>query len=214
LTGVVFTKEGIIGTASRREQRKEQTRRRLIEAADRLFRRQGFEATTVEAIADAADVAKGTFFNYFQNKEGVLVAILHARLEEAVAECPSPSEPTVQRIYTMLDRVQEALDPYCRMLPHLLMHTMAPRRPKKPAERRRQPLMSVIRRILEEGEARGEVRPGVSVEIGASLIVTYFFRLAFESCLFPGEDSTQDRLQAGMDILFHGLLSEKADIPS
>ena len=164
----------------------------------------------MEAIAADADVAKGTFFNYFQNKEGVLVAILHARIEEAVQECPAPSAPTVERIYAMLERVREALDPYCRMLPHLLMHTMASRRPKKPQERRRQPLMSVIRRILEEGQARGEVRPDVSAEIGASFIVTYFFRLAFEGCLFPGEQTPESRLRAGMDILFHGLLVEAA----
>ncbi len=161
----------------------------------------------MEAIADAADVAKGTFFNYFQNKEGVLVAILHARIEEAVQECPAPSAPTVERIYAMLDRVREALDPYCRMLPHLLMHTMAPHRPKKPLERRRQPLMSVIRRILEQGQARGEVRPEISAEIGASFIVTYFFRLTFEYCLFPAEQGAGHRLEEGMDILFHGLLA-------
>ena len=41
----------------------------------RLFAEQGFANTTVEAITQAADVGKGTFFNYFPSKEHVLVAL-------------------------------------------------------------------------------------------------------------------------------------------
>ena len=198
-----------INATSRRERRKAMTRRRLIEAADALFREQGFEATTVEAIAAAADVAKGTFFNYFRNKQGVLVAILHARIEEAVQRYPPPTMPTEQRIYAMLDGVRASLRPYCRMLPHLLVHTMLPRRFKPRSERRKRPLMVAVVRILEEGQASGEVRPDVSVVDGAELIVTHFFRLAFENCLLPNDDAPKARLEAGMEIIFHGLLGSE-----
>ena len=47
-------------------------RDRLYEAAVALFREQGYEATTVDQIARRADVAKGTFFNYFPTKDAVL----------------------------------------------------------------------------------------------------------------------------------------------
>lgn len=56
---------------SRRERKKEETKERIVEAAFALFRRHGVEATTVEEICDKADVAKGTFFNYFPRKEAV-----------------------------------------------------------------------------------------------------------------------------------------------
>ena len=58
----------------RREQRKEKTRKRLLETAIRMMTEQGFEALTVEAIAAAADVGKGTIYNYFRTKEDIVVA--------------------------------------------------------------------------------------------------------------------------------------------
>ncbi len=56
---------------SRRERKKEETKERIFKAAFALFKRQGVEATTVDEICDKADVAKGTFFNYFPHKEAV-----------------------------------------------------------------------------------------------------------------------------------------------
>jgi AcrR family transcriptional regulator len=56
---------------SRRERKKEETKERIVEAAFALFRKHGVAATTVEEICERADVAKGTFFNYFPRKEAV-----------------------------------------------------------------------------------------------------------------------------------------------
>jgi AcrR family transcriptional regulator len=56
----------------RRERRSFETRERLFRSAMNLFRDRGFQHTTVEDITNAADVGKGTFFNYFPSKEHVL----------------------------------------------------------------------------------------------------------------------------------------------
>src|SRR5580658_9784409 len=56
----------------RRERRHAETRERLMRAALRLFAERGFAGTSIEDITDAADVGKGTFFNYFETKEHVL----------------------------------------------------------------------------------------------------------------------------------------------
>src|SRR5260370_28024523 len=56
---------------SRRERKKEETKERIVQAAFALFRKHGVAATTVEEICERADVAKGTFFNYFPRKEAV-----------------------------------------------------------------------------------------------------------------------------------------------
>lgn len=58
----------------RRERKKKDTRRRIFRAAIDLFLEKGFDATTIEEIADKADVAKGTVFNYFHQKSEFLVA--------------------------------------------------------------------------------------------------------------------------------------------
>ena len=62
---------------SRRERKKLETRQALLEAAWALFHDKGFHDTTIEEITDRADVAKGTFFNYFPSKEGVLLSLIH-----------------------------------------------------------------------------------------------------------------------------------------
>ena len=60
-------------TAGLRERKKARTRAAIREHALRLFRVQGYYATTIEQIADAAEVSPATFFRYFPTKEDVVL---------------------------------------------------------------------------------------------------------------------------------------------
>ena len=60
---------------SRRSRRRTETKERLFRTALQLFAKKGYVNTRVEEITAAADVAKGTFFNYFPTKEHLLVAL-------------------------------------------------------------------------------------------------------------------------------------------
>ena len=59
--------------AGLRERKKLKTKAAIQRAALRLFKRQGYEETTVEQIAAAADISESTFFNYFPTKEDVVI---------------------------------------------------------------------------------------------------------------------------------------------
>ena len=72
---------------TRRAERAEATRRRVVEAASRLFVERGYQATTIESVADAADVSVETIYKRFGNKAG----LLKAARKVAVAGAPEPS---------------------------------------------------------------------------------------------------------------------------
>jgi len=67
---------------SRRERRVAARRIQILEAAARLFAEKGFHRTTTRDIAETADVSEGTLYNYFENKEDMLLGIM-ARLGES-----------------------------------------------------------------------------------------------------------------------------------
>jgi TetR/AcrR family transcriptional regulator, regulator of mycofactocin system len=95
--------------AGGRAYKKARTRAALEAAALRLFAEKGYEQTTVEEIAEAADVAVRTFFRYFSSKQHVLfgdVAIHHVtRMRAALAARPRDEDP-VDAVRAVLDLLE------------------------------------------------------------------------------------------------------------
>lgn len=56
------------------------TRDYIIEAADQLFYRQGFEHTSFSNIADAVQISRGNFYHHFKSKDEILEAVINVRL--------------------------------------------------------------------------------------------------------------------------------------
>ena len=88
-----------------RERQKAIRHDRIIEAATRLFREQGYEAVKMEAIAAGAEVAIGTIYNYYRNKGDLLVAIVSLEVEEVlkageevIASPPASAEAAVDAL--------------------------------------------------------------------------------------------------------------------
>lgn len=73
---------------TRRSDRAEATRRRVLDAAVQLFVERGYHSTTIESIATAADVSVETIYKRFGSKAGILTAARAA----AVADAPEPEE--------------------------------------------------------------------------------------------------------------------------
>lgn len=82
----------------RRQRRSADIRERLFRAALGLFAQKGFAETTVEDITNAADVGKGTFFNYFPSKDHILIAFSDmqiAKLQDFVKEARQSQESMI-----------------------------------------------------------------------------------------------------------------------
>lgn len=82
-----------------RERKKRERRHHIEEVALSLFEANGFEATTIDDIAAAADIAARTFFSYFPTKEDVALADYSARLDLIIVEVRrSPPELPVWQV--------------------------------------------------------------------------------------------------------------------
>lgn len=95
---------------SLRERKKAETLRAILDAADRLFREQGYGATRTRDIAAAAGIATGTLFNYAPTKEAVVVLLWqdHARRAvaagaEAASTCDDPVDALVATFAPLFD---------------------------------------------------------------------------------------------------------------
>jgi AcrR family transcriptional regulator len=190
---------------SRRERKKKETRQSLLEAALALFRDQGYEATTIEQITERADVAKGTFFNYFPSKQALLGDLAMWRLEQLsealTVEEGAPRSP-VARIELLLRLWHQQMLADWR----LFQQAMASRLSKPPgphgAKRR---LAGLAADLVREAQACGEIRPDVEPELVSDLLfVAYIRRFAVcirdEGSAPPVEDTEQV-----IDLLMNGL---------
>ncbi len=91
-------------TPTRRERRRVETRERIVRAALRLFSERGVTATTVEDITNAADVGKGTFFNYFPSKEQILADVCQSQMgtiKEFVSRAVKSTQPVALVLYEL-----------------------------------------------------------------------------------------------------------------
>jgi AcrR family transcriptional regulator len=161
---------------SRRERKKLQTRQRLMEAALRLFGERGYDATTVKDITNAADVAKGTFFNYFETKEAILPAIAARqleRLEQVLTPEQGAPSTAVARIKLALRLVAES--PLCQKeLAEQLFAAMVHRREISPGHALRDLLAEQVRQAQAAGEIRSDLDP---VYLAGVIRALFFQRL-------------------------------------
>lgn len=167
-----------LSVGSRRERRKEETRQRLIEAALSLMQEKPFDQISVEEITERADVAKGTFFNYFPTKEHLLITYLQDMVDEVYDFLESLQPETAESQWEVMRQV---------------MHFIAERDGRSLAITRSmfaacchsEPLRQMVSSMIQEatqhamlgfhkGQATGEYRSDVSAEVLAHYAIRLY----------------------------------------
>lgn len=147
--------------AGRRERHKADVRNRLLRAAFELFATRGFHTTTVEDITQTADVAKGTFFNYFPTKEMLLkqmgeqrLDILRPALAEARLRRKTSRELLRELLLAMVDEPRRSRGmARCMLLGPLSTEPLGSLAETTIARGRQ-----ILSEIIAVGQERGEIR--------------------------------------------------------
>ena len=149
----------------RGDRRRQRTRSAILSAGQKLFATRAIEGVTIDDIVAEADVAKGSFYNHFDDKEGLASAIL----ELVHGDCEFRILAANRTIDDPALRVARAL---CVMVLYAAEHPDRLRALLSLSERRRvagSPLNAGVIGDIEDGLAKGRFS-GISVEAG--LLVT------------------------------------------
>src|ERR1700719_772005 len=207
-------RSGVHPSHGRRERRSAETRERLFRASLDLFARKGFTETKVEDITEAADVGKGTFFNYFPSKDHILLAFGEmqlAKLESAVAEARASHEPMPHFLRSLGVRMtQEPIrNPgIIRTLLQAYLSTTPVREAMLDLQKR---VHALHTEIVLLGQERGEIRR----DLPAAEIAYVFRQTIFGTLLFwslHGDATLYPRMESAFNVLWSGLAPRKVDV--
>lgn len=136
-----------------RERKKQRTRQAIVDSSTILFLEQGFQQTTVDQIAEEAEIALSTLFNYFPTKADIVFCLLDAAIDSArrcIAGRPD-GEPAIEAIRTWLTEELPSIEqPYAeaiRRIPKIIGST-----PQLHAEERLR--LALLEDVLAAGFAR------------------------------------------------------------
>src|SRR5467141_2990310 len=191
----------------RRQRRSAELRERLFRAALDLFAKKGFAETTVEDITNAADVGKGTFFNYFPSKDHILLAFGEmqlSKLEAAIEIARKTGEPMPEFLRSLGVRMTQepTRNPaIVRALLQAYLSTTPVREAMMDLQRR---VHALHTQMIQLGQDRGEIRNDLpAAEIAHVFRQTIFGTLLIWSLY--GDATLHSRIEAAFNLLWTGL---------
>lgn len=169
----------------RGRRQRQRTRTALLGAGAQLFAARSVDSVTVDQIVDAADVAKGSFYNHFEDKEAFADAVydliqgdIEYHVYAANLDVAGPARRTARGLCTVVR--------YAREHPERLQATLSLARRASETEPLNAGLAADIRHGLEQGEMRGiDVDIGILVMLGLTRSVVSQAMLADASEVQP-----------------------------
>jgi AcrR family transcriptional regulator len=182
----------------------EERRLQIVRAAEKLFSRKGFHATTIEEIALEAGVSKGLIYVYFEDKTDVLFLTLRFVLEIYEREIPT----VLEGLDNPLERLVTALRVYCSLVDTHRDATLLAYRStmERPGEQRSRVKLAESRttRILAgciEDCARSGLMKPLNTEMLAYQCVMFCHGWALKYWAFRDKMSVEDYVLEGIRLL-------------
>jgi AcrR family transcriptional regulator len=158
---------------TRRERQRESTRQRILDAALSLFRERGYADTSVDEIAERADVARRTLFNHFDRKQDLLAAWASERrgrlsallLEDRASARTAPE--AIRRQFTMLAEENEKDVALAAVLVQGWLAEVSELRETFP-------VFASFRAAIVLGRDRGEFHDRVDAEVAAEVLTVCY----------------------------------------
>ena len=161
----------------RRQRRAAETRLRLFRSALQLFAERGFANVTVEDITEAADVGKGTFFNYFKSKDhvlGVMAEIQLGKVREALELAEHHQQTTHTVLHHLFHRAAEEPGRSPDLARAMISSFLASEAVRKIIERNMQEGRRLIAEVVAAGQNSGEIDSQLKKEKVATQVLQTF----------------------------------------
>jgi len=190
---------------SRRDRKKERTRRDIYEAAMRLFAARGFAAVTISEISEAADVGRGTFFLHFPTKAALLYEFNQRVAEDFRATLAEPRASAREELAALVERMGEELRAQAEVMSAMLAEFFASHETLAAAPEHGMALPALVTEIVARGQQRGEFSRRIDARLAAaSFLATASAILSGQ--VFRGEAISQQEIHRQfMQLTFQGL---------
>lgn len=192
-----------------REEKKRETRCRIIDAAKRLFSEQGYEATTVAQITDAAGIAKGTFFNYFENKEIIMCDVQEFWAVEEIARLKDKPGPVVPRLNAFLVELVSRMAINRQLARAMFLSFLSSPSAMKAQEDVYRGLYEGLTPIMETGQKQGEFTGVMPAAMLAQNAVQTFYGVLYHYALGQGDERLGDQMAVAFQVFFRGIAPER-----
>lgn len=202
-----------ISSKSRLERRKERTRRQIITVAVQLFRQHGFDETTMEQIAETADIAKGTLYNYFPAKEAILSAHIqqafedrHADRVQKLRQLPDTRTRLTVILGELMKRVQSQADIFEVYLAYRVRQVVSLR--PDMSEGVKSAFSSLAVELIQLGQASGELRSDLPLPMLVDFFEFVFVEVAKPFYADPDTYDASTSIAEGVSLFMHGAETE------
>ncbi len=179
----------------------------LLNAAIRLFRQKGYHDTSMQDLAEAVGVQRGSLYHYIEAKEDLLWEIM----ERSIRRLLDAVEPIARLEAPASERLRQAIAGHLRVAAssrdeltvlHVELKSLSPARRARMLELRDR-YEGLFRRMVEEGVATGEFRPADPKTVGLAILgACNWFTTWFDP---QGPLSHQDFARAFADLFLQGL---------